>query len=80
MMKTLSLKLDEDVFEETEKILASLKMPRNRYINDALRMYNRFHHRRHLKYTLARESGLLAAESMEVLYEFEGLKDEDPAI
>jgi hypothetical protein len=79
-MKTLSLKLDDDVFEETEKIIGTLKLPRNRYINEALRMYNRFHHRRHLKYALAKESGLLAAESMDVLYEFEGLSDEDPAV
>jgi len=54
-----------------------LKLPRNRYINDALRMYNRFHKRRRLKAQLEAESGLLAAESMDVLYEFEGLGDED---
>lgn len=79
-MKTLSLKLDDDVFEETEKIIGTLKLPRNRYINEALRMYNRFHHRRHLKYSLAKESNLLAAESMDVLYEFERLSDDDPAV
>ena len=76
-MKTLSLKLDDEIFEETESITSVLKLPRNRYINDALRMYNRFHRRRRLKAELEAESGLIAAESMDVLYEFEGLGDED---
>lgn len=76
-MKTLSLKLDDEIFEETESITSVLKLPRNRYINDALRMYNRFHKRRRLKAQLEAESGLVAAESMDVLYEFEGLVDED---
>jgi len=40
-------------------------------------MYNRFHKRRRLKAQLEAESGLVAAESMDVLYEFEGLGDED---
>jgi metal-responsive CopG/Arc/MetJ family transcriptional regulator len=38
-MKTLSLKLDDAVFQETEKVLAKLKKPRNRYINEALQYY-----------------------------------------
>jgi hypothetical protein len=76
-MKTLSLKLDDEIFEETESITSVLKLPRNRYINDALRMYNRFHKRRRLKAQLEAESGMVAAESMDVLYGFEGLVDED---
>ncbi len=76
-MKNLSLKLDDEIFEETESITSVLKLPRNRYINDALRMYNRFHKRRRLKAQLEAESGLVAAESMDVLYGFEGLGDED---
>lgn len=76
-MKTLSLKLDDEIFEETESITSVLKLPRNRYINDALRMYKRFQRRRRLKAELEAESGLIAAESMDVLYEFEGLGDEN---
>lgn len=41
-MKTLSLKLDDSVFEETEKVVAELKPARNRYINEALTLYNQF--------------------------------------
>jgi len=40
-MKTVSLKIDDLIFEETEKILAKNRKPRNRYINDALEYYNR---------------------------------------
>ena len=39
-MKTLSLKLDEMIFEETEELLSKLSKPRNRYINEALHYYN----------------------------------------
>jgi hypothetical protein len=35
-MKTLSLKLDDAVFEDTEAVLQQIKKPRNRYINEAL--------------------------------------------
>jgi len=41
-MKTVSLKIDETIFGETEKILAVIKKPRNRYINDAIDFYNKF--------------------------------------
>lgn len=30
-MKTVSLKIDDSIFDETEKILAKIKKPRNRY-------------------------------------------------
>lgn len=44
-MKSLSLKLDEKVFEETEEVTQELKIARNRYINDALELYNKFNQR-----------------------------------
>jgi metal-responsive CopG/Arc/MetJ family transcriptional regulator len=31
-MKTLSLKLDDDIFSETEKVISRMKKSRNRYI------------------------------------------------
>ena len=31
-MKTLSLKLDDKIFDETEEITSQLKLARNRYI------------------------------------------------
>jgi hypothetical protein len=75
-MKTLSLKLDDNVFEETEKVVSELKLTRNRYINEALSLYNQFNKRQVLKRKLAKESKLVAPSSSEVLSEFEKLVDE----
>ena len=75
-MKTLSLKLDDNVFEETEKVVSELKLARNRYINEALNLYNQFNKRQVLKKKLAKESKLVAQSSSEVLAEFEKLVDE----
>lgn len=76
----LSLKLDEDIFRETEKLTARLKKPRNRYINEALDLYNKFNQRMLIKKQLKKESKLVAAESMKVLREFESLSDWDETI
>lgn len=35
-MKTLSLKLDDFVFQETEKLLEKIKKTRNRYLNTSI--------------------------------------------
>ena len=70
-MKTLSLKLDDNIFEETEKVVSELKLARNRYINEALSMYNQFNKRQVLKIKLAKESKLVTQSSSEVLAEFE---------
>ena len=42
-MKTVSLKIDDSIFGETEKILDRIKKPRNRYINEAIEFYNKIH-------------------------------------
>ncbi len=44
-MKSISLKVDSSIFEETEKVLSSLKIPRNRYINEAIAYYNKMQKR-----------------------------------
>lgn len=75
-MKLLSLKLDHEVFEETEKVLANLNTSRNRYINEALEYYNRLQKRKMLASRLKIESELVSVESIKVLSEFEGFEDE----
>jgi len=75
-MKTLSLKLDDDIFSETEKMTAELKMARNRYINEALRKFNEYNRKRVLRAELRRESLATSAESMRVLAEFDALEDD----
>lgn len=70
-MKTISLKIDDSIFGETENILISIKKPRNRYINDALEYYNAAQKRILLQKKLHFESKLVSESSLEVLKEFE---------
>ncbi len=72
-MKTLSLKLDEILFQQTENILSKLNKPRNRYINEALAYYNKVQNRKLIEKKLAFESNLVGDESMKVLGEFEAI-------
>jgi hypothetical protein len=72
-MKTISLKIDDSIFGETEKILSRIKKTRNRYINDALDYYNRHQRRIILEKKLKMESELVKEESISVLHEFEGI-------
>ncbi len=76
-MKTLSLKLDDIVYEETEQLLEKIKKPRNRYINEALQYYNRIQKRKIISNLLVLESKLVSEESMNVLSEFENLDEYD---
>lgn len=75
-MKVLSLKLDDEIYDDTEKITAKLKLARNRYINEAVNLYNLYNKRRLLKKQLERESKLTQSGSMEILQEFDQLIDE----
>jgi hypothetical protein len=76
-MKSLSLKLDDDIFEEAEEMTIKLKLARNRYINEAISAYNLYNKRRLLKNQLTKESKLTVQDSMEILHEFEKFLDED---
>ncbi len=76
-MKTLSLKLEDHLFSETESLIAKVKKTRNRYINEAVEHYNRLNSRKLLEQQLAKESKLVKADSMAVLAEFESLGHED---
>jgi predicted transcriptional regulator len=72
-MKTISLKIDDSIFGETEKILARMKKPRNRYINEAIEYYNQFQKRLLIEKRLKKESALVKDDSISVLNEFEEL-------
>jgi predicted transcriptional regulator len=72
-MKTLSLKIDESIFGETEMILSKMKQSRNRYINEAIAYYNRIQKRKILEKKLRKESAIVKGSSMEVLREFEDI-------
>lgn len=70
-MKTVSLKIDYSVFAETEKILARIKKPRNRYINEAIEFYNKIQRKHFLEHKLEKESNIVKADSISVLKDFE---------
>lgn len=76
-MKKLSLKLDDIIYEETEQLLDKIKKPRNRYINEALKYYNRIQKRKIMAKLLVLESKIVSEDSMSVLNEFEKLDDHD---
>ena len=77
IMKLLSLKLDEPIFMETEEILKEKGIPRNRYINEALDFYNRYHKRKKIAKAFAKASSLVRESSMEINAEFDQLIDEE---
>ena len=70
-MKNLSLKLADDIFLETEKIVSKVKKNRDRYINETIAFYNKLHRRKLLSKQLSKESKLVSRESIKVLAEFE---------
>lgn len=72
-MKTVSLKLDDSVFIETEKILSDISITRNRYINEALNFYNKIQKKKLLEKQLKMESEIVRKDSINVLKEFENL-------
>ena len=79
-MKTVSLKIDESIFGETEKILTIIKRPRNRYINEAIDYYNKFQKRMILEKKLMQESKLVSQDSLAVLSDFEKIGYDDKTI
>ena len=70
-MKNVSLKIDDSIFGETEKILSRIKKPRNRYINEAIAYYNKLQRRLFLEKQFKKESELVKDDSMTILKEFE---------
>jgi len=66
-MKTVSLKIDDSIFGDTERILSRIKKPRNRYINEALDYYNRIQRRLLLEKKLKSESEIVKTDCMTVL-------------
>ncbi|HMP29642.1 MAG TPA: hypothetical protein PKD85_08575 [Saprospiraceae bacterium] len=72
-MKTVSLKLDNAIFGETEKVLSHIRIPRNRYINEAIDYYNKIQKRQIVEKKLKFESNLVRQESMQILKDFENI-------
>ena len=63
-MKAITLKIDDPLFVETEKIISITKKPRNRYVNEAIAYYNKVQKRKIVEQKLAMEYRMIQAESM----------------
>jgi hypothetical protein len=79
-MKTISLKIDDAIFDDTQNILENIKKPRNRYINEAIEYYNKVQNRILLQKKMHFESKLVSESSMEVLSEFEQIDNINESI
>ncbi len=75
-MKTISLKLQEQISQETHQLLRKIKMSRNDYINEAVAFYNQYQKAVLIEEQLVKESRMVADDSMEMLKEFEASEDE----
>ncbi len=75
MLKSVALKLNAPVFEETNKIVLKLNTNRNRYINEAVELYNQYNKKKLLKKQLSYESSITKVDSMERLADFEMMID-----
>ena len=78
MSKTLSLKMRDDVFSETEEVIGTIHTSRNAYINDALSFYNKFIKRNLVRKQLKKESLAVSDSSLEALKELELIEDNLP--
>lgn len=75
-MISVSLKLEDGIFQEAEKIVKVLRKSRNAYINEAVAYYNLLQKRVQLSEQLAKESALVRESSLEVLGEMESLEND----
>ena len=75
MSKALSLKMDDRIFEEAEKVIRKIRMPRNAYINRAVDFYTRLQRKALLHKKLKKEVQLLKKDTQEFTKSFELLED-----
>jgi hypothetical protein len=69
--------LEDSIYEDADAIISQLKIARNKYINEAVKIYNLVNKRRLLKNQLLKESKISRTDSMKILAEFESFINED---
>ena len=74
-MKSLSLKIEDSIINETDELIKDIKISRNQYINQAIAYYNNIKKKNKIEKQLRDSSKLVAKNSMEVLKEFEELEE-----
>ena len=68
--------MQDEIFNDAEEIVKELGIPRNTYINRAVAFYTRVQKKKSLTKQMRRASELVAANSMEVLREFEAFEED----
>lgn len=76
MSKLISVKLDEKILAETDKMVEKLGISRNKFVNEAIAEYTRIKKRAELEAQIRKEIESIRESSMEVLEEFEALDDD----
>jgi predicted DNA-binding protein len=74
-LKTITLRIDDELYNDTENLVSKINKSRNKYISEALEYFNKKHTMLLLEEQLKFESKLVQVESMKVLHEFEALID-----
>lgn len=72
-MKSILLKLDDDLFEETEEQVKELKTSRSNYLKTALKAYNNLIKRKRVETQIKKEIALLKENNFdqELLNDFD---------
>lgn len=65
-MKSILLKLDDELFYKTEILVKETNLSRNSYIKKAVEVYNKLLERKKLALQFANESMLVREESMDI--------------
>ena len=65
-MKSILLKLDDELFNKTEDLVKETKLSRNSYIKKAVEVYNKLLEHKKLEKQFAYESMLVREESMAI--------------
>jgi metal-responsive CopG/Arc/MetJ family transcriptional regulator len=73
-MKSLSLKIEDSIINETDELIKDIKISRNQYIIQAIAFYNKIKKRKKLEARMKRAVNAVGNSSLEVLHEFELLE------
>ena len=65
-MKSILLKIDDELFNKTETLVKETKLSRNSYIKKAVEVYNKLLERKKLEKQFAYESMLVRDESIAI--------------
>lgn len=72
-MKTIRVKILDDVYQETEKMLEKVDKSRNDYMSDAIDFYNKYQRQLWLEKEFTSDTALAGEDSVEMARDLENL-------